>query len=90
MAISLGRHNFYSWMTKGTLAVAPLAGGAPHALLANVCDGDIAADGENIAIVRCEEAVETLEFPIGMVLFRTSGWISSPRISPSGDSIAGW
>ena len=88
MAISLDRHNFYNWMTKGTLAVAPLSGGAPHALLADVCDGDIAPDGKNLAIVRCGGAMETLEFPIGNVLFKTSGWISAPRISPAGDAIA--
>ena len=88
MAISLGRHNFYNWMTTGILAVAPLSGGAPHALLADVCDGDIAADGKSLAIVRCGGNMETMEFPIGNVLFRTSGWISIPRISPSGDTIA--
>jgi eukaryotic-like serine/threonine-protein kinase len=88
MAISLGRHNFYNWMAKGTLAVAPLSGGAPHALLEDVCDGDIAPDGKNLAIVRCGGTMETLEFPIGNVLFRTSGWISIPRISRAGDAIA--
>ena len=88
MAISLGRHNFYNWMTTGILAVAPLSGGAPHALLPDVCDGDIASDGRNLAIVRCGGTMESLEFPIGTVLFRTSGWISNPRISPAGDAIA--
>jgi serine/threonine protein kinase/Tol biopolymer transport system component len=88
MAISLDRHNFYNWMTKGTLAIAPLSGGAPHALLADVCDGDIAPDGKDLAIVRCSGAIETLEFPIGTVLFKTTGWISMPRISPARDAIA--
>ena len=88
MAISLGRYNFYNWMTIGTLAVAPLSGGLPHALLDDVCDGDIAADGKNLAIVRCSGDMQTLEFPIGHELFRTSGWISIPRISPFGDAIA--
>jgi hypothetical protein len=88
MAISLDWHNFYDWMAKGTLAVAPLSGGAPHALLADVCDGDIATDGKNLAIVPCSGAMETLEFPIGNILFKTSGWVSIPRISPAGDAIA--
>lgn len=88
MAISLDHHNFHNWMAKGILAVAPLAGGAPHALLADVCDGDIASDGKSIAIVRCQGAMETLEFPVGHVLFRTSGWVSVPRISSTGDEIA--
>ena len=88
MAISLGRHNFYNWMTKGDLAVAPLSGGAaPRKLKVVVCDGDIAANG-SLAIVRYGGAMQTLEFPIGKVLFSTSGWVSAPRISPSGDAIA--
>ncbi len=88
MAISLDRNNFYNWMTKGILAVAPLSGGAPHALLADVCDGDIAADGKSVAIVRCSGTMQTLEFPVDNVLFSTNGWIGAPRISPAGDAIA--
>ena len=29
-----------------------------------------------------------LEYPIGKVLYETSGWISDPRFSPKGDKIA--
>ncbi len=29
-----------------------------------------------------------LEYPIGKVLWKTSGWISNPRVSPAGDRVA--
>ncbi|MGE5413318.1 MAG: hypothetical protein ACM3NW_04020, partial [Syntrophomonadaceae bacterium] len=29
-----------------------------------------------------------LEYPIGTVLYETEGWISNPRVSPSGDAVA--
>jgi len=81
MAISLGMHHTLNWMTTGTLAEVSLTGGAPRPLLDSVCDGDMSPDGKRAAIVRCSGAVETLEFPSGTVLFRTSGYISSVRIS---------
>jgi Tol biopolymer transport system component len=88
MAVSLGRHNYYYWMVVGTLGLAPLSGGPARAILPDVCDGDIGADGKDLGIVRCGGVFETLEYPIGKVLFRTSGWISHPRISPAGNAIA--
>ena len=87
MAISLYRRNYYNWMVTGTLGLAPLSGGAPHALLRDVCDADIASDGASLAIVRCGGAPQTLEYPIGKILFQTDGWISHPRISPNGDAV---
>ena len=29
-----------------------------------------------------------LEYPVGTVLYRTAGYISQPRVSPSGDAVA--
>ncbi|MGP0071043.1 MAG: protein kinase domain-containing protein [Bryobacteraceae bacterium] len=87
MAISLGMHHTMNWMTSGTLAEVSLTGGAPRPLLDNVCDGDMSPDGKRMAIVRCSGAVETLEFPSGTVLFRTSGYISSVRMSRDGGAI---
>ncbi len=88
MAVSLGMHHTMIWMTSGTLAEVSLTGGAPRPVLENVCDGDMSPDGKRMAIVRCSGATETLEFPSGTVLFRTSGFISSVRISREGDAIA--
>jgi Tol biopolymer transport system component len=88
MATSLGMHHTLTWMTTGTLAEVSLTGGAPRPLIENVCDGDMSPDGKRVAIVRCSGAAETLEFPSGTVLVRTSGYISSVRISHEGDAIA--
>jgi serine/threonine protein kinase/Tol biopolymer transport system component len=88
MAISLGMHHTLNWMTTGTLAEVSLTGGAPRPVLDNVCDGDMSPDGKRVAIVRCSGTDETLEFPSGTVLFRTSGYISSVRMSREGDVIA--
>ena len=88
MAVSLGMHHTFNWMTTGTLAEVSLTGGAPRPLLENVCDGDMSPDGKRTAIVRCSGTSETLEFPSGTVLFHTSGYISSVRVSREGDAIA--
>src|SRR5258708_21471355 len=88
MAVSLGARNFLQWMTLGALGEAPLSGGAPREILDHVCDADITPGGKEYAIGRCGGNVQTLEFPIGHVLFRTNGSISQPRISPRGDDIA--
>lgn len=71
----------------GTLARAPLGAGAPRAILEGVQQADWSKDGE-LAVVRTILGHSRLEFPIGKVRFETSGWLSAPRISPAGDSIA--
>jgi len=88
MAILLGRHHFFQWMTTGTLARVPLSGGAPRPLIENVCDADITADGKDLAVVRCGSDQQSLEFPIGKALYRTGGWIDHPAISPGGKEVA--
>jgi eukaryotic-like serine/threonine-protein kinase len=78
----------YMWM--GTLARVPLSGGTPRETLDNVADADWAADGENMAVVRYipENSHWRLEYPVGKVLFDTINWISHPKISPDGKSVA--
>ncbi len=72
----------------GTLAEAPFAGGAPREIAENVEWADWASDGVNLAVVRSVAGRERLEFPVGKVLYETSGWISHVRISPKEDLIA--
>jgi Tol biopolymer transport system component len=73
----------------GTLARAPLAGGAPRPILEDVEWADWAPDGNSLAVVRNVGGRDRLEFPIGKVLYETSGgWISYPRVSPKGDFVA--
>ena len=88
MALVLDRRYAGSWMRIGTLAQAELAGGTPRALLEGVYDADIAPDGATFAVVRGDGNEQRLEYPIGTVLHRTTGWISSPRISRDGRRVA--
>lgn len=88
MALALGWHHTLNWMATGTLGTVSLSGGSPHSVLEKVCDGDISKDGKQFAVARCTGSEETLEFPIGKVLYRTNGYISHLRISPQGDAIA--
>ncbi len=75
-----------SW--AGTLARAPLAGGAPREMTENVATADWSPDGKGLAIVRTVGKTSRLEFPIGKVLFETKGWIEALRFSPAGDRLA--
>ncbi len=88
MALGLGWHHTVNWMTTGTLGEVSLSGGSPRPLLEKVCDGDISKDGKQFAIVRCAGSEQTLEFPVGKVLYRTNGYISHVRIAPQADAIA--
>jgi len=89
MALSLGSRPVGTWVNMGTLARAPLAGGAPRPVLEDVEWADWSPDGNNLAVVRNVDGRDRLEFPIGKVLYKTSGgWISYPRVSPKGDYVA--
>ena len=72
----------------GTLARAPLGGGAPREILEHVREADWAPDGERLAIIRDVGGRDRLEFPIGKVLVEASGYLSDLRVSPAGDRIA--
>jgi DNA-binding winged helix-turn-helix (wHTH) protein/Tol biopolymer transport system component len=73
---------------EGTLGQLPLTGGAPRQLAENIDWADWAPDGKSLAVVRNMNGRERLEFPMGHVLYETTGWISHARISPAGDQIA--
>ena len=76
---------FGPWRASGTLATVSLEGGTPREIAENVSGSDWAPDGSGLAIVRDGHK---LEFPIGKVLFQSPGWLSHPRFSPDGKSIA--
>jgi Tol biopolymer transport system component/predicted Ser/Thr protein kinase len=88
MAVLLNSHNVDPYINSGTLGRVPLGGGAPREVLENVQWADWSPDGTNFAVVREFGGQSRLEYPIGKVLYETGGWISHPRISPSGDMIA--
>jgi Tol biopolymer transport system component len=72
----------------GALARVPLAGGAPRDVLDDIEDADWAPDGLSFAVVRRVDGRSRLEFPVGRLLYETHGWLSHPRVSPSGDAVA--
>ena len=88
MAVLLNSKAIGTWVNMGTLARAPLIGGAPREVLENVQWADWSSDGSNLAVVRDVNGQNQLEFPIGKPLYRTGGWIGHPRVSPKGDQIA--
>lgn len=82
-----GTHNGQLETVDGTLARAPLAGGSPREVLPDVRWADWDAHGQ-LAVVHSVAGRSRLEYPIGNVLYQSSGWISNIRISPKGDRIA--
>jgi hypothetical protein len=72
----------------GTLAQAPILGGAPRQLLDDVTYADWNPNGSGLALVRVVGSRQRLEYPPGRVLFETEGDIGWPRISPQGDRVA--
>ena len=89
LALSL-RPNFFSPYDgfRGTLARVPPLGGAPREMATDVEYADWAPDGERLAVVRADQTHAWLEFPLGQVRFESTGWISHPRVSPSGELLA--
>jgi serine/threonine protein kinase/DNA-binding beta-propeller fold protein YncE len=88
MAVLLDSKAIGAWVSMGTLARAPLSGGAPREVLEHVQWADWSPDGSSMCVVRDFGGQNRLEFPIGKPLYQTGGWIGHPRVSPKGDYIA--
>jgi serine/threonine protein kinase/Tol biopolymer transport system component len=88
MAVLLNSKAIGTWVNMGTLARAPLVGGAPREVLEHVQWADWSADGTNLVVVRDFGGRNRLEYPVGKPLYETGGWIGHPRFSPKGDLIA--
>ena len=82
-----GSHAAHLQIEKGILARAPLAGGSPRELLEDVRWADWDANGE-LAVIHHAEDRDRIEYPVGHVLYESSGWISHIRFSPQSDQIA--
>jgi Tol biopolymer transport system component len=72
----------------GTLARAPLAGGAPREMVENVATAAWAPDGRSLAIVRTVANRRRLEFPAEKVLYETAGLLNHVSVSANGDLVA--
>jgi Tol biopolymer transport system component len=89
MAVSLNRQPVLAFIRTGRLASTSIAGGVtPREILDDVECADWAPNGKDLAIVHSVSGRSRLEYPVGKVLYETAGWIGSPRISRSGDSVA--
>jgi len=88
MAVLLDSKAVGTWVSMGTLARAPLAGGAPREVLENVQWADWSPDGQNFLVVRDVAGKNRLEYPIGKPIYETGGWVGHPRVAPNGDLIA--
>jgi eukaryotic-like serine/threonine-protein kinase len=82
-----GLHTGHLENANGMLAQAPLAGGSPREVLADVRWADWDAK-DQLAVVHHGEGRSRLEYPVGHVLYETAGWLSHIRFSPQGDKIA--
>src|SRR5262245_8118922 len=89
MAVLLYVRVLSDWMQAGTLARAPLGGGAPREILRDIGGADWSPDGQQLAITRFlpTERRWRLEYPVGTVIFETDTWIESPRLSRDGSKI---
>jgi serine/threonine protein kinase len=92
MALVLNRHapsvpNWINTTTQllplslGTLARAPLNGGSPRPVLADVLDADWSRDGNDFVVTHLVGQHVRMEYPIGKVLYEMpgQGWLSDPR-----------
>lgn len=72
----------------GTLAQVPMAGGSPREMVKDVHVADWSPDGKSMAIASFTDSGYQLEYPVGNVLYKPSGWITYARVSPKGDHVA--
>ena len=88
MAIAVDCRSTHPGICAGTLARAALTGGAPRGVAEGIQEADWAADGETFVVVRDVDGKARIEYPMGKILYQTSGHISYARLSPKGDRIA--
>jgi Tol biopolymer transport system component len=88
LALAMGGNHGSGLDFEGaTLARAPLAGGSPREILGDVRWADWSPHGE-LAVVHHLPGHSRLEFPVGKVLYESTGWIGNIRFSPDGSQIA--
>lgn len=80
-------------LTQGTLALLPIEGGAPRAMMEGVEWADWTPDGSDLAVIRATQApaasFNVLQFPRDKVLYTPKwGWVSNVRFSPDGKYLA--
>ena len=86
--LALLRTSGTSNIAGGKLSRVPMNGGSPLLVDQAVTSAEWAPDSRTLAVVRATGGSSQLEFPSGKPLYRTSGWLSNLRFSPSGNEIA--
>jgi eukaryotic-like serine/threonine-protein kinase len=75
-------------LLSGTMAQAPIAGGAPRSIEEGVICADYSSDGNQRAVARHANGQVQLEYPAGHVIYTTGGFLDYVRISPNGKDVA--
>jgi Tol biopolymer transport system component len=88
LAVLLNQHVAGPFQYSGTLAEVAASGSAPRELSDDIAAADWSPDGKQLAIVRYSQTAETLEYPIGKVLYKSTAWMGDPRVAPDGRHIA--
>jgi serine/threonine protein kinase len=88
MALSLGHRHTLWFETSGTLARASLGGGGVRLLLEGVAQADWSPDGKSLTLIRQVGGRYRIEHPAGVTLYETVDWVSLPRVSRDGKSVA--
>ena len=88
LAVSLRTRYFGGFIVQGTLSRMPMGGGAARELLEDVREADWDPEGRQLAVVREVRGMVRVEYPIGRVLFETTGWVSHMRFAPDGAHVA--
>jgi serine/threonine protein kinase/Tol biopolymer transport system component len=88
LALIRDRVNITGYASPGTLARAPLSGGAGRDLLEGVQHADWLPDGSDLAVSHVVDGKFRVEFPIGKVVYETTGWVSHVSVSPDGTRVA--
>lgn len=87
-AVLENQRYLYQFINRGKLSRVPIDGEGMREIAENVQEADWSPDGNSLAVVRWVDGRNRLEYPIGKVLFETTGYINCPRISPDGKRVA--
>jgi Tol biopolymer transport system component len=88
LALVLNRKVLRGFARTGTLARASLSGGASRPVLEDVQDADWLPDGSGLVVAHYVDRRYHLEFPVGKIVYETSGYVSDVRVSPDGSLVA--
>jgi hypothetical protein len=84
LVLSLGRRSTGGWIARGALAIAPIGGGAPRLVRETAYGADWGPGSMGLMVSMRDK----LEYPAGKVLYKNSGYVGNPRVSPDGTRVA--